>query len=67
MRPRPRLLRRAVAAIVVLLSAATGGLAADRKPNFVFVYSDDHRWDAMGVVQKEQDKAARFPWFKWLR
>ncbi len=64
MRPRTRLLRRSVAAIIVLLSAATGGLAADRKPNFVFVYSDDHRWDAMGVVQKEQDKAARFPWFK---
>ena len=38
--------------------------AVERKPNFVFIYTDDHRWDAMGVVQKEQDKAARFPWFK---
>lgn len=64
MRHRIRLVAPAVAALVVLLSAASGGQAADRKPNFVFVYSDDHRWDAMGVVQKEQGKAARFPWFK---
>lgn len=61
---RIRLACPAVAALLVLLSAATGGQAADRKPNFVFVYSDDHRWDALGVMQKEQDKAARFPWFK---
>lgn len=33
---------------------------AEAKPNFVFIYSDDHRWDAMGVVQKEQAALARF-------
>ncbi|MCU0702621.1 MAG: sulfatase-like hydrolase/transferase [Fimbriiglobus sp.] len=55
---------RALAAVFALVACVTSGSAADRKPNFVFVYSDDHRWDAMGVVQKEQDKAARFPWFK---
>lgn len=38
--------------------------AADQKPNFLFIYSDDHRWDAMGVVQREQGDRARFPWFK---
>lgn len=38
--------------------------AADRKPNFLFIYTDDHRWDAMGVVQREQGERARFPWFK---
>jgi arylsulfatase A-like enzyme len=38
--------------------------AAERKPNFLFVYTDDHRWDAMGVVQREQGERARFPWFK---
>jgi len=38
--------------------------AADRKPNFLFIYTDDHRWDAMGVVQREQGEQARFPWFK---
>ena len=38
--------------------------AADRKPNFLFVYTDDQRWDAMGVVQREQGERGRFPWFK---
>ena len=37
--------------------------AAERKPNFLFVYTDDQRWDAMGVVQREQGERARFPWF----
>lgn len=53
----------AVAACWLLLVPALIS-AADRKPNFLFIYADDHRWDAMGVVQKEQGKAARFPWFK---
>lgn len=49
-----------------LLAAALplAALAAERKPNFVFVYADDQRWDAMGVVQREQGDRARFPWFK---
>ena len=38
--------------------------AADRKPNFLFIYTDDQRWDALGVVQREQGESARFPWFK---
>ena len=38
--------------------------AAERRPNFLFVYTDDHRWDAMGVVQREHGERARFPWFK---
>lgn len=42
------------------LSAAT----APRKPNFIFVYTDDQRWDAMSVVQREQGAQARFPWLK---
>ena len=35
-----------------------------RKPNFLFIITDDQRWDAMGVVQKEQGDKARFPWFE---
>jgi arylsulfatase A-like enzyme len=27
------------------------------------IITDDQRWDAIGVVQKEQGDAARFPWF----
>ena len=38
--------------------------AAEHKPNFLFVYTDDQRWDAMGVVQREQGDRARFPWFQ---
>ena len=54
--------------LVSLLQATLTGLhAADapaRKPNFLFLYTDDQRWDAMGVVQREQGAKARFPWFK---
>jgi len=38
--------------------------AAARRPNFLFIYTDDQRWDAMGAVQREQGARARFPWFK---
>jgi arylsulfatase A-like enzyme len=38
--------------------------AAERRPNLLFIITDDQRWDAMGVVQREQGERARFPWFK---
>lgn len=38
--------------------------AAERKPNFVYVFTDDQRWDALGVVQREQGDKGRFPWLK---
>jgi arylsulfatase A-like enzyme len=38
--------------------------AAERKPNFVYVFTDDQRWDALGVVQREQGENGRFPWLK---
>lgn len=38
--------------------------AAEQRPNFVFVIADDHRWDAMGVVQREQGERGRYPWFE---
>jgi arylsulfatase A-like enzyme len=34
------------------------------RPNFVFILTDDHRWDALGVVQREQGDRARFPWLQ---
>ena len=37
--------------------------AAEQRPNFIFIITDDQRWDALGVVQKEQGERARFPWF----
>ncbi len=55
-----------VCLIVLLLQSATVRLAdaADDRPNFVFIYTDDQRWDALSVVQREQGDAARFPWFQ---
>ena len=51
-----------------LILAAVGFIipatAATNRPNFLFIYTDDQRWDAMGVVQREQGERARFPWFK---
>ncbi|HEY1110192.1 MAG TPA: sulfatase-like hydrolase/transferase [Opitutaceae bacterium] len=47
----------------LVLAAASALAAPARKPNFLFVYTDDQRYDAMGVVQREQGDKARFPWF----
>ena len=35
-----------------------------QRPNIVFMYADDWRWDCLGVVQKEQGDKARFPWLE---
>ena len=56
--------RRAAAWLVAALACAAPLHAAARKPNFLFIYTDDQRWDAMGAVQREQGEQARFPWFK---
>ena len=50
-------------ALLVFWMAETAR-GAERRPNFLFIYSDDHRWDAVGAVQREQGDAARFPWFR---
>jgi arylsulfatase A-like enzyme len=55
-------MRRNILSLLVILPLAIS--AAERKPNFLFVYTDDQRWDAMGVVQREQGERARFPWFQ---
>ena len=55
-----------VRSAVVLAAAlvATGPVHAAERPNVLVILTDDMRWDALGVVQKEQGKAALFPWFK---
>jgi arylsulfatase A-like enzyme len=54
--------------LLALLLLLNGTMAQDAaRPNFLFVISDDHRWDVLSVVQREQEaqgKIARFPWFK---
>jgi len=58
----PSMTRRALTAILIWLAATA--FSAARKPNLIFILSDDHRWDAMGVVQQEQGEKGRFPWLK---
>jgi arylsulfatase A-like enzyme len=50
-------------AIAGLLLACAAGPEEPLRPSFVVVLSDDHRFDALGVVQREQGEGARFPWF----
>lgn len=54
---------------LLLLAAALAALAspavtraADSRPNILFIYTDDQRYDALGVVQREQGQRGRFPW-----
>lgn len=53
-----------VLGVLVQSAALNWAAEAPRKPNFLFLYTDDQRWDAMSVVQKEQGEKARFPWLK---
>ena len=49
--------------LLLLLVFASVSHAADR-PNFVFLFADDQRYDAMSVVQKDHGAKGRFPWFQ---
>ena len=51
-------------AVVAMAQLAIAALAADSRPNFLFVYTDDQRYDAMSVVQKEQGEKGRWPWIQ---
>lgn len=46
------------------LQAAPSPSSSNSRPNFLFIYTDDQRYDAASVVQQEQGDRARFPWFK---
>ena len=50
--------------LLLLAGLASLASAADRKPNFVYVFTDDQRWDALSVVQQELGEKGRFPWLK---
>ncbi len=52
------------AIVGILGGAAAADEPTPRKPNFLFILSDDQRHDALGVVQREQGERGRFPWLK---
>lgn len=56
-------MRHVFLCVAALFLVATPLIAAER-PNFVFIYTDDQRWDALGCVQREQGEKGRFPWLK---
>jgi arylsulfatase A-like enzyme len=59
----PALRLRALSLLWFAAALLTAARAAERRPNFLFVYTDDQRWDAMGVVQREHGERGRYPWF----
>jgi N-acetylglucosamine-6-sulfatase len=44
--------------------AAGAAAATAPRPNVLVILTDDLRWDALGVVQREQGDRALFPWFQ---
>jgi arylsulfatase A-like enzyme len=51
------------AATLTLVTTNATGQANAGCTNFIVIVTDDQRWDALGVVQREMGAAARFPWF----
>jgi N-acetylglucosamine-6-sulfatase len=49
--------------LVTAACAETRPPAAPR-PNVLVILTDDQRWDALGVVQREMGDQALFPWFQ---
>ncbi len=45
--------------LFILIAPAAAG-----RPNFIFVYTDDQRWDCLGTVQREMGERGRWPWFE---
>ncbi len=60
MKPNPA--HRLVCIVLLVLSPRL--FAAETRPNFLFILTDDQRWDGLGVVQAEQGDKARFPWLR---
>jgi arylsulfatase A-like enzyme len=57
---------------LALIAIASGSWAASaaevpKRPNIIFIYADDWRWDCLGVVQREEGDKARFPWLETPR
>jgi arylsulfatase A-like enzyme len=72
---RPNIMQSPSRWLLAILLIAFGTLSGRRtaaaetgqRPNIVFIYADDWRWDCLGVVQREQGERARFPWLETPR
>jgi arylsulfatase A-like enzyme len=58
------LMRLFLFTMIAMLSSVVVAAESAPRPNVVFIYADDMRWDALGVVQREQGERARFPWLQ---
>lgn len=56
----------AIAASCVIASDAQAA-GSQKRPNIVYLYADDWRWDCLGVEQKERGDKGRFPWLETPR
>src|SRR6478672_4365126 len=54
----------ALVTVVLVIGSSSLHAAETKRPNFILIYTDDQRYDAMSVVQAEQGEHGRFPWFK---
>ncbi len=61
-----RLTRLLLAALAACTAAACTQPPppAPPRPNVLVILTDDQRWDALGVVQREMGDQALFPWFE---
>lgn len=57
-------MKRILISLLCALGVLGSSARAATRSNFLFIYTDDQRYDALSVVQKEQGVAGRFPWFK---
>jgi N-acetylglucosamine-6-sulfatase len=57
-------MKSALMAAVACLAVIHPSIAAERRPNVIVIVTDDQRFDALGVVQREQGAQARFPFFE---
>ena len=60
----PLLLLATLSLIIRPLAVRAQASAPAQRPNFLFIYTDDQRWDALSCVQKEEGDKGRFPWFQ---
>jgi arylsulfatase A-like enzyme len=51
-------------ALFVPLGGPRAAETSPSRPNVLVILTDDQRWDALGVVQRELGERALFPWLK---